>query len=52
MNEMEITKDLIRVLMFFSIFKKWKIDKLLEVYNYLGIPSDLVNETLNEGTEG
>ena len=51
MNEMEITKDLIRVLAFYGIVKNWDKDELLEEYEHLGIPETLVNETLCEGAE-
>ncbi len=51
MNELEITKDLIRTMAFFGIVKNWDKDRLLEAYEYLGIPVDLVNETLCEGIE-
>ncbi|MCD8120850.1 MAG: hypothetical protein LUE65_01235 [Clostridiales bacterium] len=51
MNEKEITKDLIRALMFFGIVRGWKISKLIDEYERLGIPKELVNDTLNEGCE-
>lgn len=51
MDELEITKDLIRVLAFYGIVKDWDKDELLEEYERLGIPVSLVNETLCEGAE-
>ncbi len=51
MDELEITKDLIRVLAFYGILKDWDMDELLDEYEHLGIPIVLVNETLREGVE-
>lgn len=51
MDELEITKDLIRVLAFYGIVKDWDEEKLLDEYEHLGIPESLVNETLCEGVE-
>lgn len=51
MDELEITKDLIRVLAFYGIVKDWDMDELLDEYEHLGIPIVLVNETLREGAE-
>ena len=51
MNELQITKDLIRALAFFGIVSDWDKDQLVEAYEYLGIPLCLVNETLSEGLE-
>ena len=51
MDELEITKDLIRVLEFYGIVKVWDIYVLLDVYEHLVIPIVLVYETLREGVE-
>ena len=51
MDELEITKDLIRVLAFYGILKDWDMYELLDEYEHLGIPIVLVNETLREGVE-
>lgn len=51
MDELEITKDLIRVLAFYGIVKDWDMDELLDEYEHFGIPIVLVNETLREGAE-
>lgn len=48
-EEIEFTQDLIRDLMFYALFQEWEVSKLKEAYEYLGIPEELVNETLNEG---
>lgn len=48
-EEIEFTQDLIRDLMFYALFQGWEVSKLKEAYEYLGIPEELVNETLNEG---
>lgn len=51
MDELEITKDLIRVLAFYGIVKGWDKDELLGEYKHLEITVSLVNETLCEGAE-
>lgn len=51
MDEKEITQDLIRILMFYGITKGWKMPRLLEEYEHLGISRELVDETLSEGIE-
>ncbi|WP_165852794.1 hypothetical protein [Coprococcus sp. AF19-8AC] len=48
MDEKEIIQNLIRALMFYGITKGWELQKLTEEYMRLGIPEELVNETLNE----
>lgn len=50
-DELEISKDLIRVLAFYGIVKGWDKDALIKEYEHLGISIDLVNETLTEGAE-
>lgn len=51
MNKKEITTELIVSLMFYGIVSGWSTDELKEKFNYLGIPEELVNETLNKGIE-
>ncbi len=51
MDEIEITKDLIRTLALYGIVKGWDTDTLMEEYEQLEIPIDLVHETLSEGIE-
>ena len=51
-DELSITKDLIRDLMFYGIVKGWEIERLREEYKRLDIPSELVNKTLIECAEG
>lgn len=51
MNEKEIVQHLIRSLMFYGLTRSWDVKKLKEVYEYLELPEDIVDETLNEGIE-
>ena len=51
MDEKELTKALIRTLMFYGLLRHWEKEELLEAYKYLEIPVELVNETLNEGID-
>lgn len=51
MDERELTKSLIRTLMFQGLIRHWENKELLDAYKYLEIPVELVNETLNEGID-
>lgn len=51
MDERELTKTLIRTLMFYGLIRHWENEELLDAYKYLEIPVELVNETLNEGID-
>lgn len=51
MSKESITEDVIVSLMFYGIISGWSTDELKEKYEYLGIPKDIVNETLNRGIE-
>lgn len=51
MEEKGISQDVIRSVMFYALIKGWDANKLKEVYEYLELPEELVNETLNEGID-
>lgn len=51
MDKKEIATELITSLMFYGVVSGWSSDELREKYSYLGIPEELVNETLNKGIE-
>lgn len=51
MNELEIAKNLIRILVCYGIVKNWSKDELFKMYEQLGIPMNLVKDTLCEQAE-
>lgn len=48
MNELEITKALICILVCYGIVRNWSNDELFKMYEQLEIPMNLVKDTLCE----
>lgn len=48
MNELEITKALICILVCYGIVRNWSKDELFKMYEQLEIPMNLVKDTLCE----
>ena len=48
MNEKEVTENLVSAIMFYGIVKGWDIAQLLEVYDYLGVSRDTVDDILGD----
>lgn len=51
MNELEIAKALIRILVCYGIVRNWSKDELFKMYEQLGISMDLVKDTLYKEME-
>ena len=51
MNKLEVAKNLIRILVCYGIVKNWSKDELFKMYEQLGIPMDLVKDTLYKEVE-